>query len=204
MPGNEVPLSAAPERFFDQSRWTEVLGCYPDRAQAIDAISRSDPGLLRYYQQQAAATGSPRARFDDGLAHTREALVSEFKARLTAGELVATGIQPPSVTRGTIPAELWDTLQPDFVHSAASGAGFTFVAIRVAESEAASQRDDVIGECIAWLQARRQTHGEELKKGLWPLASSRFAARLTTRSFDLAYSAVYQRTRGRPRGTAEK
>jgi hypothetical protein len=56
----------------------------------------------------------------------------------------------------------------------------------------------------AWLEARRQANGDELKKTLRPAAEAEFGEAFTVRAFNAAYAACYRRARGRPRRGSER
>jgi len=200
----DIPLSEIPERLFDPEKWARVIHWYSGRREALEALGQREPGLLLYTAEQAANRGHLRSQLTLSVLRTKETLVAEFKAKLAEGHLVVTALQPPDLARVTIPAGIWDNLQPDFVRNSAVGAGFSFVDIRVSEAAAAPAQDEAIAACISWLAARRQSHGDEMKKVLQKAAAEHFGTRLTTRQFDQAYAAVYQRGRGRPRGAPEK
>jgi hypothetical protein len=54
-------------------------------------------------------------------------------------------------------------------------------------------------EMRAWLEERRRTQGDELKKALRPAAEQTFGDAFSVRAFNAAYAAAYRRTRGRQR-----
>jgi hypothetical protein len=134
-------------------------------------------------------------------------LVSQFKARLMSGALIATGILKGStLDRTRIPAEIWDELWPDFEHGVAQSPNFHFLRVRVATAPVPTIHDPTdarlnrIRRCVEWLRERRLAKGDEPKKILDDVARKEVVSDLTVREFNAAYGTVYGRQAGRPRG----
>jgi hypothetical protein len=141
-----------------------------------------------------------RAREAERVSRLGQRMVAGFLARLTGGELIATGLQPPSRDRVVIPAELWEQLTANLAEGA-EGGGYRFVQVRVIEAaNRVPPEVEIAGRIAAWLSERRQHHGDELKKVLLGAARGVFGDECTTRVFDAAYRRIYRRRRGRPRG----
>jgi hypothetical protein len=133
-------------------------------------------------------------------------LVSQFKARLMSGALIATGILKGStLDRTRIPAEIWDELWPDFEHGVAQSPNFHFLRVRVATAPVPTIHDPTdarlnrIRRCV-WLRERRLAKGDEPKKLLEEVARKEVVSDLKVRDFNAAYGTVYGRQAGRPRG----
>jgi hypothetical protein len=73
------------------------------------------------------------------------------------------------------------------------------VAVRTIPSAPPARASAAPAEIRAWLEARRQAHGDELKKALRPAAEAELGQAFTVRAFHAAYAAYYQRARGRPK-----
>jgi hypothetical protein len=202
---SDIPLAEAPEHFFAQDDWQELINSCGGRQAALARISWKPDGSYRLWQQGAAELLTPggakarEAQRIDGLA---ERVRSAFVAMLRS-ELVVTGFQHPSTQRERIAAELLQEMVFDFVKDTAEGGGYVIRRIRVARATAPSgEQEGIVDRMTAWLRHRQDEHGDELKKVLSDAAQSEFAEEFTTRSFDAAYSRVYGRNRGRPRKSA--
>jgi hypothetical protein len=201
-----MPLAEAPEHFFAQDDWQELINSCGSRQAALERISWKPDGFLRLMLQQAAerpTAAGAEAREAERIHRLVERLRSAFVDMQISGELVATGIQYPSPRRERIEPELWQDLVLNFQKGTAEGAGYVIRHIRVARATAPSgEQEGIVDRMTAWLRHRHDEHGDELKKVLSGAAQREFAEEFTTRSFDAAYSRVYGRNRGRPRKSA--
>jgi hypothetical protein len=202
-----IPLAAVPEHFFDQDKWNEVVSSLGSREKALHRISHPDPaavvGMRRQVAQRQSAAGA-KAREEERIYDLIQSLAQEFCALLLNGQYVATGFQPPSIERVTIPPEPWRDLTLDFEDGVGRGCGYTFTHIRIAKvTDIPSHGSNVPGRLMAWLIERRARQGPELKKSLVEAARREFGDEFTVRGFDAAYRQVYRRRRGRPRKAAE-
>jgi len=202
-----IPLAAVPEHFFGQDKWNEVVFILGSREKALHRISHPDHvtvvHMRRRVAQEQSAAGA-KAREEERICDLIQSCTQEFGALLLNGQYVATGFQPPSIERVTIPPELWRDLTLFFEDGIGRGCGYTFTHIRIAKvPDIPRQGSDVSGRLVAWLIERRARHGSELKKTLVEVAHREFGDEFTVRGFDAAYRQVYRRRRGRPRKAAE-
>jgi hypothetical protein len=202
-PKHGIALPAVPEQFFDQDKWKELISRRGGREKALHRISNPDPGALvairRQVGEQQSADGE-RAREEERIYRVGQSLVEEFRAQLISGKCVATGLQPPSIERATIPPELHRDLIYSFEHGVAKGGGYIFRHVQIVKNPGIEhQKSDVSASMVSWLVDRRAQQGEELKKTLLDSAHREFGDQCTTRAFDAAYRRVYGRKRGRPR-----
>ena len=205
-PNHGIPLAAVPEHFFDQDKWNDVVSSLGSREEALRRIGHPDHVIVvhtrRQVAQQQSAAGA-KAREAERICNLIQRLTQEFGALLLDGQYVATGFQPPSIERVTIPPELWRDLTLDFEYGIGRGCGYTFIHIRIPKvPDIPRQGSDVSGRLVAWLIERRARHGSELKKTLVEVAFREFGDEFTIRRFDAAYRQVYRRRRGRPRKAA--
>jgi hypothetical protein len=204
MRDNEIPLSAAPERFFDQKKWLKFVSAMGGRDAALEQISRPEPGIIGYYRQKVGElpnAGGAQARHQEQMLRLGMQIVEEFRGRLCTGQLIATGYQLPALTRAAIPAELWKKLWPNFVADKAELGTLSLMYVRIAQASPHSGKPlTTVQRCIEWLRQRHEADGEQRKKVLQTDARRDFSQDLTVREFDAAYKAVFAKKRGRPRG----
>jgi hypothetical protein len=198
-----VPLEEAPEHFFDQHEWREFVSGCGSRQDALRRISyRENSSLVvlrRRVAEQPTVVGA-KAREHEKIAHLGQRLVAGFLARVISGELVSTGMSPPSPARIQIPDELWLKLVPNFENGTAEGSRYFLTHIRIeAPSQVALTEPGMVKRIGAWLANRRAQRGNEMKKTLLHAARDEFAGDFTSRAFDAAYRDIYRRKRGRPR-----
>ena len=200
-PRQGVALAEVPEHFFDRRQWDDFVAGGGSREVALDRISSREAGIFVFYRQQAAeqpTEAGARAREAERVSRLGQRIVAGFLARLTGGEFVATGLQPPSIDRVVIPAELWSQLTPNFAKGKAKGGGYVFVQICVIEAaHRAPPEAEIVERIAAWLSQRRH-HGDESKRILLGAARDAFGDECKTRAFDAAYRRVYCRNRGQP------
>jgi len=178
-----IPLHDAPERYFDQEKWGEVLRAVGDRSVALALVSRSTYG--EHFR----------------LSDLANKIRSDFKRRLVDGSIVATGCSLTSVEPATIPGSRCRDLQPDFVNDRLIGRSQTFLDVRVLDEAKLvefTHAENLLDRCIQWMQQRRR-EGESQRKVLYREASAVFGPDLASRTFDAAYKAAFSKPRGRPR-----
>jgi hypothetical protein len=201
-PGAGVALQEAPEHFFDQGGWKDLVSGCGSREAALRRISHPDPAALVLVRQQVAtqpAADSVEARAAERIYRLGQRIVGDLVARLISGEYVATGFQPPSIERRAIPPELWSGLVPNFQDGTGKGDGYSFAHVRIIKAVDLARRESDISERIAvWLNERRTRNGEELRKTLLRDAQHAFEGECTSRAFGAAYRRVYARKPGRP------
>jgi len=206
-PNHGIALAAVPEHLFDQDKWNELVSSLGSREKALHRISHPDPAALVYMRRQVAqqqSVAGAKAREEERICSLIQNFTQEFGALLLNGQYVATGFQPPSIERVTIPPELWRDLTLDFEDGIGRGYGYIFTHIRIAKITGISRQGfDVSARLAAWLIERRARQGSELRKTLVEVAYREFGDEFTIRVFDAAYRQVYGRRRGRPRKAAE-
>ena len=165
-----VPLSRALERFSDPSDWHELRS-------------------LESYATTMFVLGAPETdyqRLHWRYRSLKERLEAEFRDKLIAGTLVATGELHPvrlDPERVVIPRRRWQELQPDFAALKATGGGLRIVNIEVAPSSDPRAADASVPRAqasLAKLRAdlRRWLEREALARGpSWYKSDYREAAR---------------------------
>jgi hypothetical protein len=123
-------------------------------------------------------------------------IVDLMRDMLVSGHLTATGMQPGSLARIEIPAELWTDLKFDFAQGTAVNSHFSFLYIQVATN--LGSRETRIAACQAWLKSQPR----QAKKILEPAAIAEFPG-LASREYSAAYAAAYNTKPGRPRKTSD-
>jgi hypothetical protein len=201
----EIPLKQAPDRLFDQQKWSEFISHFDTREIALGRLSvhPSDPGGF-YREGDAKLVKSDEGRWKqiDELYELGIALVGDFKTKLIKGQVLSSGISlefDQNVEREPIASELWAKMWPDFVNDCAHGVmfGFTDVLVRRNDSRQALAAE-MLERCILWLRGRA-AEGENRRKTLANEALEHFGSHLHTRVFSAAYKEVFNKPRGRPR-----
>jgi hypothetical protein len=194
-------LAEAPEHFFNQEDWKELVRSCGGRDAALERISRKPEGFVQCWVEQAAAqlrdAAGELARKELRIAPLVCRILLEFLGRLASGELIATGFQPP-FARIEVPADLWPLLWLNFERGTAEGARYLFqrILVRVGGE---TRRQTAVEWLEAWIHERRDQNGAEPKKILSHAAHEKFGSEFRVRAFDEAYRRVYRRSHGRPR-----
>jgi hypothetical protein len=206
MPSNEIPLSHAPEAFFDQEKWNRFVAYFVNRQDALEHISQPEPGALTFYRQKAAQLttfGGLSARQQQEIHLLGESLVADFKSRLIRGEIIATGFSGISVERSRIPPDRWQNIKmwPHFINEQTTDGQLEFTVVRVSDVvPTTTSAIDLLQRCIEWMQQRRDG-GESRRKVLEKEALKHFGTAIKIRTFAEAYRVVFNKPRGRPRLT---
>jgi hypothetical protein len=180
-----IPLHDAPQRYFDQEKWGEILRIVGSRDAALALVSR--PTFGDFFSLSPLASAIRR----------------DFIERLVKGSLVATGSFPMSVEVVTIPGSRCLGLRPDFVSDRLIGNDRMFIDVRVLDpAQLAAPGAIRTDECILWMRQRR-AEGQAQKKVLEGESLRRWPD-LTTREFAAAYKIVFAHRRGRPRKNGHK
>jgi len=131
-----IPLSEAPERFFDPALWGEYISPHTNREEALTYFASPDPALLTFHREEAAKLPwqYPATQHAIRRGRIKEFLVARFREQLIEGKLVASGFSSLAVERVTIPAERWHDLWPNFVANKADGDGVSFTSVRILEA----------------------------------------------------------------------
>jgi len=207
----EIPLSKAPEVFFDQQLW-ELFRSYFETPQiAVERIS-SLPQMPGYYYHREDDRNLPcsykeRWQEVEEAAHLGRALLSRLQDQFLKKQIIATGIEfgLNNPERVVIPPERWLRLWPDFANNMAMAQlklddplCHRYDDIRLTSDETTRARDVLREDCISFLRHRR-SEGEERKTVLRQETEDHFGTPIPVRVFDAAFKTVFRRTRGRPR-----
>ena len=200
--GEAVSLKDAPARFLNVD-WDRLVELKGSESQAIEALSKPDPAALVHIRREVIARGrdGAKARAEEVIFLLVEKMIADFRALATSGQIAGAGIFSGTGLRQVIPPELWSGLRLDFNSGAANGAGFSYSFIQIEETRPGSHADEPVATLVAWLRRRQSDNGVESKKKLEAAAQKEFADAFRVRAFNDAYKQVYERPRGRPRGT---
>ena len=91
----EIPLKQAPDRLFDQQKWSEFISHFDTREIALGRLSvhPSDPGgFYREGDAKLVKSGEGRWKQIDELYELGIALVGDFKTKLIKGQVLSSGI----------------------------------------------------------------------------------------------------------------
>jgi hypothetical protein len=206
----EIPLSKAPEVFFDQQLWQIFQSYFKTPRIALERISDLPqvPGYY-YHREHDALPSSDKELWQEvtEAADLGKALLYGLQRQFLARQIIATGVAfgLNSSERVVIPPDRWLRLWPNFVHNFAM-AQFKlddplctrYDDIRLSSDDSTRAHAIIVEDCISFLQ-QRKADGEERKAVLEREAINRLGMPIPTRDFDAAFKAVFQRKRGRPR-----
>ena len=113
------------------------------------------------------------------------------------GRIIASGLYAGTGQRQLVPAELWPAAKIDF--GACKLSSETFVYNYVTVKRVTEAVETITKKMSARLLERRAQQGDESKKVLQAAMGEEFGKEFTTRAFNDAYGACYERTRGRPK-----
>jgi hypothetical protein len=197
----DIPLSEAPEHFFDQLKWHAFIAHFDAPSIALARIS-NPPSYYGFYREDdtrlpmsnQAREQKTQEAFELGIS-----LVGDFRGKLINNRIVATGVVIGSPNRALIAPEQWQKLWPNFIEDKAMGPLFEISNIQLSRNDNRQTRDaEMLERCITYLQ-QRKGHGESQRKILEPETNRYFGNDLTTRVFNEAYKKVFNKKRGRPR-----
>src|ERR1700722_18453907 len=171
----EIPLSKAPDIFFDPQLW-ELFQSYFESPQiAVERISDLPqmPGFYYHREDDPALPASYKERWQvvEEAAALGKALLYGLQAQFLKKTIVATGIVfgRNSNEREVIPPERWLRLWPDFVRNMAMAQiklddplCNRYDDIRLTSDDSIRARAVIPEDCIAFLR-QRQAEGEERK-----------------------------------------
>jgi hypothetical protein len=92
-------------------------------------------------------------------------------------------------------------LRFDFEANKASNDKFSYSHVTIDQDDSAGSQGDIVARIVAWLTQHRPENGKAPKKMLAADARAEFGGGYTEKAFNEAYREVYQRRRGRPRGS---
>jgi hypothetical protein len=199
-----IPLSKAPDSFFDQQHWLDFISYFDTPETALARISYPPSLPVGYYRPQDPNLPPPN---EDGKEKIEKlyllgnTLIRAFRDKLIREQIIATGLSFDSSDRVSIPPEQWKRLWPNFAEDKAMGDLFELTQVQLTRNDDRKTRNAELKErCIAFLQAQR-SEGEGRKKILQAKALDHFGGDLTVRVFDASYKIVFKRRLGRPRRT---
>ena len=195
-----IKLRDAPARLLNTA-WLRLMDLKGSDAKAVGTLSHPDPGMLAYYRRQviAAGRGGPEALAAEDIYALAEKMIASFRELGASGQIIGDGIYSWTGLRQPIPPELWP-VRFDFEANKASIDKFSYSHVTI-DQHPAGHQGDVVARIAAWLTQHQLEYGKAPKKKLAADARAEFGSGYTERAFNEAYKAVYQRRRGRPKGS---
>jgi hypothetical protein len=170
-------------------------------AKAVETLSHPDPGMLVCCRHEliAAGRGGPeaQAQAQEDIYALVEKMIASFQELGASGQIIGLGIYSWTGLRQPIPPEFWPDLKFDFEANKASNDKFSYSHVTIDQDDPAGSQ----GDFVAWLTQHRPENSKAAKKMLAADARAEFGGDYTERAFNEAYREVYQRRRGRPRGS---
>jgi hypothetical protein len=172
-------------------------------AKALETLSHPDPGMLAYYRRQviAAGRGGQEAQAQEDISTLAEKTIASFRELGASGQIIGYGLNSWTRLSQPIPPELWSDLRFDFEANKASNDKFSYSHVTIDQDGPSGHQGDIVARIVAWLTQHRPENSKAAKKMLAADARAEFGSGYTERAFNEAYKAVYQRRRGRPRGS---
>jgi hypothetical protein len=188
-----IQLSLAPSEFVPQL-WQDFCALFATEQAALENL-----GSVPLKWSATMAQVDIKRRFsesdEDAQAVQRGTISDQIeetvRSALLSGRLVATGLQPPSMTRVEIAGCLWADLKFAFQKNSAANSGFAFTHVEIIPGvgDPASRT----AACQAWLKEQPRQPKKTLKAG----AMARVPG-LTTREYSAAFTAAFATKLGRP------
>lgn len=197
----EIPLRDAPYLLLDEETWRDFAVLFPTQEIAVDRLGRP-PSFTGYFTSDDAPLPQRDEPGWDKIETSYQlgnALIREFRKKLTTSEFLATGCPMPNGNRTDIKPELWDRLWPNFFNDCALGNLFSFsnVELRRNPRQPALQSER-LSRLTNWLVLRK-AEGQTLRKILINDAEQYFGPEFNSRAFAEAYKNVFKKVRGRPK-----
>ena len=198
-----VPLRQAPSRFVADA-WSRLVSLTGNEAEAVEALNRPDPGFITYYRRQALSFGvmsaiqRQKAQTDEEIWQLTQEILDSLRNLGLHGRFLSTGLFIGTGLRQDIPPELWANATFEFGSGRLVSGKFEYHTVTLRETETSLAEDDLENAIREWLVDRRVRRGDEKKSPLQAAARDAFGDGFTVRVFNAAYSAVYERKRGRP------
>jgi hypothetical protein len=196
-----IKLRDAPARFL-KTDWLRLMELKGSDAKALQTLSHPDPGMLAYYRRQviAAGRGGPEAQAQEEIYALVEKMIASLQELGASGQIIGDGIYSWTGLRQPIPPEFWPDLKFAFEANKASNDKFSYSHVTIDQHDSAGSQGDIVARIVAWL-TQQPENGKAPKKMLAADARAEFGGGYTERAFNEAYKAVYQRRRGRPKGS---
>ena len=171
-------------------------------AKAVETLSHPDPGMLAYCRRQviAAGRGGQEALAAEDIYALAEKMIASLQELGASGQIIGHGICSWTGLRQPIPPEFWPDLKFDFEANKASNK-LSYSHVTIDQDDSAGSQGDIVARIVAWLTQHQPENGKAPKTMLAADARAEFGGGYTERAFNEAYKQVYQRQRGRPRGS---
>jgi hypothetical protein len=199
---DSIDLSEVPALLF-ANVWSRIVSLKGGEEQALQALDQPDPAIIVHCRREflkANRNDSERQR----VASAKEeafALISELISNLrnlgAERRIIASGLYAGTGQHQTIPAELWPAAKIDFGAGRLRSGGYVYDFVTV--QRVTEPVETITKKMSERLLERRAQQGEESKKVLQAAMGEEFGKEFTTRAFNDAYRACYERTRGRPK-----
>jgi hypothetical protein len=186
MTSEGIPLREVPDHFFEPAKWKQLVELCGGPQQALAQIS------IPWLSSFAAQLNAPEMKLAN-------LLVEQFLTALRNGEYLATGYDPEERCRTEFQPEDWDRYGLNFAEDETVGGKRKFTHVQVFRRDDRPESEKVSDRCVSWLRELKSRGDVNSKKVLEGEAFKRFGSDLTTRLFDRAYKAVFNKKRGRPR-----
>jgi hypothetical protein len=196
-----VALRQAPARFLAEA-WSRLVALKGGEAEAIEALDHPDPAFLVFIRRDNLSRGrrsiedQQQGRKDEEAYGLTAKIKVDLRSLGAERRFLGTGLYVGTGLRQDIPSELWESAEFDFTSGRITSGKFEYDAVTLREPEGSpADLDKTIRD---WLSDRRLQLGDEKKTVLRDAARKAFGDTFTVRAFNAAYSAVYERKRGRP------
>ena len=196
----EIPLSRAPEMFFDPQLW-EIFVSYFETAEIAYERIGYPPNLTGYhyedYESRSSLSKERWREIEEACAIGRE-LLRGLQRKFLSEELIANGIPRGFARpfRESIPPSEWLKLWPNFAGNWAMSTTGSYDDIQLLWRPI-SRRAEFEERCEVFLR-KRQHEGQDKRKILIQEAADYFGERVPERVFNAAYGSVFRKRRGRP------
>jgi hypothetical protein len=187
-----ISLNEVPGRFLDRNKWGKLQDFRSNDLLALVCINAPCPDPDHPDEFFWGRTVSFEQTFQ--FYKVGRELLDQCRLLLIEGKLVATGTPSNRKSRKITPIE-WGNLWPMFATNRATGPNGAFDNIQVIElpNEILSRK------CAFWLRQLNAEILSQKKLTVFNLAQTEFGSKLTHAIFNVAYTAVLRRSRGRPR-----
>ncbi len=198
---DSIKLSEAPALLFAKV-WSRIVSLKGGEEQALQALGHPDDAFFVLSRRQfleANRNDSEQRRAalagEEAYPLTSE-VISNLRSLGAEGRIIASGLYAGTGQRQPVPTELWPAVKIDF--GACKLSSGTFVYNYVTVKRVTEPVETITKKMRARLLERRAQQGDESKKALQAAMGEEFGKEFTTRAFNDAYRACYERARGRP------
>ena len=198
-----VALGDGPARYLADA-WSRLVELEGGEADALEALDHPDSGFLVNLRREGLSSGAgsvesrQRSKKDEEAYGLTEKIREGLRHLGADGRLLGTGLFVGTGQRQDIPPELWANAKFEFASGRLMSGKFEYHVVTLREPEGSAAENDLDITIRDWLSDRRLQLGDEKKSALQAAARVAFGDAFTVRAFNTAYSAVYERKRGRP------